>query len=139
MKRIRFCIAMFLLAAICLVTLSACSTLGISTLSDVPYHNDEYFPKEGAWYCDELQMQISFDKNNESFYFIDNTKIPISAHIDRDVNILMISCGQPDCTYCEYRSFVATLKFVELSETQLVLEDCSAIPEVVYIIFERIN
>lgn len=139
MKKTRSRIAMLVLAAICLVALLGCSALGISLMRPVTRHSGEYFPKEGTWYCDELQMQIDFDDKNGSYYLIDNERISLTGYLDETTNILMMKCQQPDCKYCEYHSFVAALKFVELSETQLVVEDRYALPEVVHYTFECIE
>lgn len=38
------------------------------------------YPKEGVWYCEELQMQISFDDSELSYYIENGKKIRCGWH-----------------------------------------------------------
>ena len=42
-----------------------------------------YEPQEGVWYCEELQMQLSYEQDTESFVTEGNRKIRVYCETDR--------------------------------------------------------
>ena len=122
MKRMMSCLILLALLMTCMISLSSCGYT-------------EWFPTEGAWYCDELQMQLAFGSSCEMFFIKDGEKIECSWSCDRGSRTLGISLVDPiDKAYLVGKE-ILFVKQVDLTETQLVVKSTDG----VYYIFERIQ
>ena len=122
MRKIVSYIVLLALLITCQFTLSSCAYT-------------VWYPTEGIWYCDELQMQLDFKTGADSFFVIDDTKIPCAAENDRGSKFLGVMCQSFNCKYCHLGTWVLSAERVDLTETQLVVKST----EGVYYIFERIQ
>ena len=115
-------IALLALVMACMVSLSSCGYT-------------EWYPTEGAWYCDELQMQLAFDRSCEMFFIKDGEKIQCSWSCDRGSRTLGISLADPITKAYLVGKEILFVKQVDLTETQLVVRST----EGVYYIFDRVK
>ena len=63
--------------------LAACTMPNATSKSVVP----EY----GEWYCEELQLQLSFDNHKESFVLIDGKQVSCSFENDRGSRCILVA------------------------------------------------
>ena len=122
MKRMMSCLILLALLMTCMISLSSCGYT-------------EWFPTEGAWYCDELQMQLGFDSSCENFFVKDGEKVQCAWGSDRGSRTLGISVVEPITKAYWVGKELLFVKQVDLTETQLVVKSTDG----VYYIFERIQ
>ena len=122
MKRMMSCLILLSLLKTCMISLSSCGYT-------------EWFPTEGAWYCDELQIQLGFDSSCENFFVKDGEKINSAWDGELGSKYIGIACRQEDCQYCRRGTYILTIEWIDLTETQLVVKSTDG----VYYIFERIQ
>ena len=121
MKRMMSCLILLSLLMTCMISLSSCGYT-------------EWFPTEGAWYCDELQMQLDC-KHEETFVMIEGTKVVCAWGADRGSKVLRVGCQDSTTKYYNVGEWILTAEQVDLTETQLVVKSTDG----VYYIFERVQ
>lgn len=108
-------------------------------------HPKEYFPSEGVWYCEELQIQLSFNEPTGTFPFeepydcyfmVDGIKTASQWRVDKGSNIIAVTCQDLDCKDCELGESVFTGVFVSSDQNTLCLREYEGTAEYT---FERIG
>lgn len=82
----------------------------------------EFFPKEGIWYCDELDMQLDFAKET-GFAVVDSKEMLCGFGADRGSKVLSVGCQEKDCPLHTMGESIVTLEYVSLDDTTLVLKN----------------
>ena len=121
MKKSTFYIVILIALTTCLIFLSSCNM-------------PQWYPTEGLWYCDELQMQLDC-KHEETFVMIEGTKVVCAWGVDRGSKVLRVGCQDSTTKYYNVGEWILTAEQVDLTETQLVVKSTDG----VYYIFERIQ
>ena len=85
--------------------------------------NDPYIPKEGIWFCEELQIQISFEPNQRSFKLVGEHKITCSWRHDKNSRYISVVCLEDKDTMYAAGDVVFSGKYVALDKQQYVLSD----------------
>ena len=94
----------------------------------------EWMPQEGAWYCEELQMQITFVEGYECYAIVDGTKLPCQACCDKGSMSFYVSVFtlEPDDSIPLGKD-VFEGKRIELTETEFTVLDLNTDKEVVFV------
>lgn len=87
------------------------------------FWEDPYVPKEGVWYCEELQIQISFEENNDTYVTEDGNQIMCTWSHDRNSKHFEVWCIDFNTHFYEYDDVVFSGTFVKLTNDQYILED----------------
>ena len=118
----------FLICLVFLATLafSAC-TVNLSAF--IAPHQNEY-----DWYCEELQMQITFVEGYECYAIVDGTKLPCQACCDKGSMSFYVSVFtlEPDDSIPLGKD-VFEGKRIELTETEFTVLDLNTDKEVVFV------
>ena len=85
--------------------------------------NDPNIPKEGIWFCEELQMQISFEPNQRSFKLVGEHKITCSWRHDKNSRYISIVCLEEKNAMYTFGDVVFCGEYVALDKQQYVLSD----------------
>ena len=121
MKKVIAYFLLLILIVTCMINLSACDYV-------------VYFPKEGIWYCDELQIQLDC-ADGFGFVMVENTKVKCAWGADRGSATLIVMSQDFNTKYYQMAEAVFVAEQVALSDTQLVVKT----DENVYYIFDRIK
>ena len=54
------------------------------------------FPAEGEWYCNDLDVQVSFDHDGETFLVWNDQKVLCAAGIDKGSTWIYVDCQETD-------------------------------------------
>ena len=82
---------------------------------------EQYFPEDGVWYCEELEMQMSFETDVESYATVEQTRISCCTGYERGSDRITVYCQSFDNPYYKVGEAVFTGEHVSLEERQLVL------------------
>lgn len=94
---------------------------------------DQYEPKEGIWFCEELQIQLSYEQHTQSFTIINGEKIKCACGSDRGVPYLHVSCQETDHPMYRLGQEIFSAKIISLSETEFVVYDEESLQRYVFI------
>lgn len=83
----------------------------------------KWVPDDGTWYCEELQIQLSFTKERESFAIIDGQTIICVVENDRGSKEVALICQSSNDLGFQVGDVVFCGEYVELSERQYILKD----------------
>ncbi len=86
-------------------------------------HYTQWMPTEGVWYCDELEISLSFDENIMSFAIIDGQKVMCVAGNDRGSTLVSLSCQDRNISSISLGEDVFVGEYVDLEDNQLVLRE----------------
>lgn len=92
-----------------------------------------FFPEEGEWYCEKLEMQLAFDITSECFVAIDGQKIQCTCIIDRGSAWLFVGCQEADCEYYDLGEEIFLARFVRLDDTKLIVKEASSGTEYIFL------
>lgn len=92
----------------------------------------EFYPEDGEWYCEELQIQLSFDGLGDCYYLIGEEKISCACGSDKGSRWLSVGCQETDSANFELGEEVFGAEFVSLDGNKLVVYDPSAETEYVF-------
>jgi len=81
----------------------------------------EWMPTEGIWYCEELQLQISFDRS-ESYIVIDGQKIACDCLNDRGSAWFCVLIQEKNDLYPVGKE-VFSARYVQLSEYEFIVSE----------------
>ena len=59
----------------------------------------DHYPSEGEWYCDSLDLQISFEKNVDTILIWNDEKVVCTIVIDRGSKWINVLCQEADNAY----------------------------------------
>ena len=86
----------------------------------------EYFPDEGEWYCEELEMQLAFGSDGNCFVMINGQEMKCGCGSDKGSNYLSVGCQELNCDHCYLGEEIFCATFVSLNNTVLIVEDVSS-------------
>ncbi len=86
-------------------------------------HYTQWMPTEGVWYCDELQISLSFDENIMSFAIIDGQKVICVADNNRGSEVISVLCQENNIDQFYLGESIFTGEYVSLKDNQLVLRE----------------
>ena len=92
----------------------------------------DYYPDEGVWYCAELQMQLDFGGDDESFAIVNGEKIMCGCGADRGSTWLMVGNIDVNCTQFRLGEAVWGGTFVSLDDTKLIIKDDTGVEYTFY-------
>lgn len=92
--------------------------LSIFLLSCTPA---QFFPKEGIWYCSELEMQLDFQDETSCFLIYEREKVICALGYERGSSWLSVGCQDPNTTHFMLGEEVFGAEFVSLESDRLVL------------------
>lgn len=81
----------------------------------------EFYPNEGEWYCEELQIQLSFDAGGDCFYIYENEQIKCGCGSDKGSTWLSVCSQDADSEYFFLGEEVFGAEFVSLEQDVLVV------------------
>lgn len=83
----------------------------------------DYFPQDGIWYCEELQMQVSFADDDKTFAYVNGEKIYCTWGYDRGSTWLGLHCRNYYSKAFQVGDVVFDGEYVSLNDKALVLYD----------------
>lgn len=95
----------------------------------------DHFPSDGEWYCDTLDLQVSFEKDGESFLIWNDEKIVCSVMIDRGSKWIYVTCQASDSAYFDLGDTVFFGEMIRRKENFFVIRGDNGITYT----FTRIN
>lgn len=104
-------------------------SLGYTTVDDVP----QWVPEDGIWYCEELQMQLAFEKDSETYTIINGEKIICVWENNRGSTHLMVACMDEDSSESSWGEDILSCEYVELTENQFVVKEVSSGEEYIFV------
>lgn len=107
-------------------------TLLCMILFILPGCADEFYPEDGEWYCEELQLQLAFGGQGDCFYMFNNEKILCACGSDRGSRWLTVGCQDADSNYFSLGEEVFGAEFVGLDQDKLVVYDTATNTEYVF-------
>ena len=93
---------------------------------------DQYEPLNGVWYCEDLQMQLSYDVGKESYVIIAGEKIAIACGSDSGVSRLCVSNQQRNHPEYHMGETIFEAEIISLNATKFVVYDMQAQREFVF-------
>ena len=93
--------------------------VGIAFISSVS--TKDYFPEEGQWYCEELQLMVSFESSQECYIIKNGEKIICGCEIDRGSSWLSVGCQDEEQGYYVLGEEVFGGEFVKLEGNILII------------------
>lgn len=87
-------------------------------------HAASWVPEEGVWYCDDLGIQLSFSRGDETYAIIDGRKVQCACINDRGAADFSVLVQQRDVLNYDIGESVFWGKYISLSENEFVVEDC---------------
>ena len=80
-------------------------------------------PEEGIWYCEELQIQLSFEENHDSYMVIDGIQIRCVWENDTNSQDIRVLCQGANTFGYGMGESLFSGRYVELSDDQYVVEN----------------
>lgn len=80
-------------------------------------------PEDGVWYCEELQMQLSFEKGQRSYVVLDGTNIVCACENARGSKDILVLCQQNNVRGYEIGDLIFGGRYVDMSDDTFVLRD----------------
>lgn len=82
-------------------------------------------PGEGIWYCDELQIQLSFENHETSYIVVDGVEIACAVGNDRGSKQIVISCQELNSEHFCLDEVILAAWHVELTDNCWIMQDDS--------------
>ena len=76
-------------------------------------------PPEGNWFCEELQLQVSFS-NGESFYILDGEKVPCTSINNRGSRTFHVLSQAFDVEALPLATELFSAVYMEFTEEQMI-------------------
>lgn len=83
----------------------------------------QFEPSDGIWYCDELSIQLSYEKGEESFVIFDDEKIVCACVTDPGSDILAVLSQDPDTAQYTLGETVFSGRILHLDSEALIVQD----------------
>ena len=84
---------------------------------------DQYEPEDGVWFCEVLQMQLSYEKDVQSFFVENGDKIICACGSDKGVPYLFVSVQEAHHPIYALGEEIFCAKIISVSETEFVVYD----------------
>ena len=81
----------------------------------------DYYPEDGEWYSEELQLQLCFGGKGDCFYVFKDEIIKCACGSDKGSSWLSVGCQEADSQYFSLGEEVFGAEFVNLEQDQLVV------------------
>ena len=81
------CLVLLLIIGICI------SFVGCDLTALVP-KPVEYMPPDGVWYCEELEMQLSFEPDAKGYAMVNGVKVACSVGNDPGTKYFWVTCTE---------------------------------------------
>lgn len=107
-------------------------TIALCTVFCIGCTPDQYEPEDGVWYCEDLQIQLSYDVGKECYAIIDGEKITAACGSDRGVKRLYVSSQQKDHPKYYLGKTIFAAEIISLNETEFVVYDEQAQREYIF-------
>ena len=114
---------LLIILSIVLAFLSACSP-------------DQYEPTEGVWYCEELNIQLSYEPDEISYMVIDGETVLCACGSDKGIDRILLCCQQEGHGAFYMGELLFEAQIIGLSESQML--ECVDTLDTQYC-FERIK
>ena len=108
MRKLR--ITWFFLCCLMLCSISGCTVA-------------QYEPEEGIWFCEELQIQLSYERHTQTFAIRDGEKIICACGSDRGVPYLSVSCQETNNPNYSLAEEIFYAKIVSLDQEKMVVRE----------------
>ena len=95
-----------------------------------------WVPEVGVWYCEELQMQLSFEDDIDSYAVIGDKKVICGCGADRGSTEIIVDCQESNVPDYDLGEIIFWGSYVELNETTYTVKEHYS--GTIYV-FERIN
>lgn len=80
------------------------------------------YPTEGVWYCEEYQIQISYEPPEyESYVMVENEKVRCEVTRERRDTRMYLFCIEENNAYFEYREEVFSGELIYLDDEKFIL------------------
>lgn len=93
---------------------------------------NRYEPEEGVWYCEDLQIQLSYDIGKECYVIINGEKIKAACGSDRGVNWLYVTSQQQGHPKFDLAEVIFSAEIISLNEVEFIVYDEQAKREFVF-------
>ena len=80
-------------------------------------------PENGIWYCDELQIQLSFEDYEPSYIVVDGVEIKCAVGNDRGSKLIMISSQEHYSEHFRLDETILAAWHVSLAENRWIMQD----------------
>ena len=80
-----------------------------------------WMPEEGVWYCDELQLQLSFEEEVESCVIVDENQKKCMLVNEQYSKILSVYCFKDENEFFDEAEMVFSGERVSLTDEEFVL------------------
>lgn len=80
-------------------------------------------PAEGVWYCEELKIQMSFDRSVPTYAEINGKEVICSWGNDRGSAVITISNQDRSCQELKLDEVIFAGEYVELDDHRFVLRE----------------
>lgn len=84
---------------------------------------DQYEPEEGIWYCDELQIQLSYESYAQCYIIEDDEKILCACGSDRGVKYIHVTCLERNHPQYKLGDVIFFAEVISLNDTELLVYD----------------
>ena len=85
--------------------------------------NKVWRPEQGVWYCEELHMQLSFEKGYKSYVILDGEAILCACENDRGSKNLLVLCQEPNVKGYEIGDPIFSGRYVDLNNNKYTVKD----------------
>ena len=83
------------------------------------------YPDEGTWYCEELQIQISFDDPDNCYYIKDDEKLPCGPAIEHGgTGVMYILPRDNDSNIYDADNPILKCEYIWKTRKLFVVKDC---------------
>ena len=83
----------------------------------------EYIPEKDVWFCEELQLQLSFEEGYDCYYVCNGTKIGCTWENDPGSRAITVLCQNDDSDTYSVGGVIFCGNCIELTEDQLIIEE----------------
>lgn len=99
------------------------------------FYLDSPMPDEGVWYCEQHQIQLSFDDDCKSYVIIDGQVVDCVSSNDRGSKFLRLLCVETENEGYDYGEEMFCAHLVKVNYKELVLKT----EDEVKFIFKRVG
>lgn len=99
---------LLIICSILLPFLSACSP-------------DQYEPTEGVWYCEELNIQLSYESDEITYMVIDGELVVCACGSDKGVDRILLCCQQEGHRDFYLGELLFEAQIIALRESELLV------------------
>lgn len=85
--------------------------------------NKVWRPEEGIWYCEELQIQLSFDSRYKSYAILDDQMIVCACENSRGSKDILVLCQESIAGEYEIGDLIFSGRYVDLDGNRYVVRD----------------